>query len=404
MSWGAPRRPKVSNKLGVPNRSEGGDGDIQIRQTNLGAKLFGKLGGIWYDAPFGFEGVTKFGAKLSDHLALTRESVDIYTDGVKVASFGETTTVKEVNLTGKITITSEGTRNVCMGTWSSGDPDTGSDNIAIGVDAGKSLNFHASNPAQGNIAIGSYALNTAATGGTLSDAILNIAIGNNAGGGITTGQRNTCVGGNTGTTAGSGATAITTGDFNTLIGAGASVNTADSQYRIAIGITPVATGDFGIAIGSGVTAGTEVVTIGKALDYITCDFGENATWSHAASDRRAKKDIIDNTLGLSFINDLKTVTFKRKPQSEYPEEFECYDAEATERKNPDNIHYGFIAQDVKEAMDKAGLDKFPAWKVSEAGCQSLGETEFITPLVKAVQELSAKIDTIQTEINNLKAE
>ena len=55
-------------------------------------------------------------------------------------------------------------------------------------------------------------------------------------------------------------------------------------------------------------------------------------------------------------------------------------------------------------MDKAGLDKYPAWKVSEAGCQSLGETEFITPLVKAVQELSAKIDTIQTEINNLKAE
>ncbi len=47
MTWGVPRRPKISNKLGIPNPSEGSDGDIQVRQTNLGAKLFGKIGGRW---------------------------------------------------------------------------------------------------------------------------------------------------------------------------------------------------------------------------------------------------------------------------------------------------------------------------------------------------------------------
>ena len=33
MSWGVPRRPKVSTKLGNPNPREGSDGDIQIKGT-----------------------------------------------------------------------------------------------------------------------------------------------------------------------------------------------------------------------------------------------------------------------------------------------------------------------------------------------------------------------------------
>ena len=47
MSWGGANRPVTSNKLGSPNRREGADGDLQIRQTQLGAKLFGKIGGRW---------------------------------------------------------------------------------------------------------------------------------------------------------------------------------------------------------------------------------------------------------------------------------------------------------------------------------------------------------------------
>ena len=47
MGWGQARRPKISNKLGFPNRSEGSDGDIQVRQTGIGARLFAKLGGRW---------------------------------------------------------------------------------------------------------------------------------------------------------------------------------------------------------------------------------------------------------------------------------------------------------------------------------------------------------------------
>ena len=42
------RRPKVSNKMGFPHRNEGSDGDTQVRQTGIGARLFAKLGGRWF--------------------------------------------------------------------------------------------------------------------------------------------------------------------------------------------------------------------------------------------------------------------------------------------------------------------------------------------------------------------
>ena len=47
MGWEHARRPKVSNKLGIPSPREGSDGDIQVRQTGIGARIFAKLGGRW---------------------------------------------------------------------------------------------------------------------------------------------------------------------------------------------------------------------------------------------------------------------------------------------------------------------------------------------------------------------
>ena len=102
-------------------------------------------------------------------------------------------------------------------------------------------------------------------------------------------------------------------------------------------------------------------------------------------------------MGLAFINNLRTVTFKKKAPSEYPEEFGQYDANQTERKNPDKKLYGFIAQEVKEAMDIAGHSEFTAWSEGKDGMQELGETELITPLVKAIQELTAKVEALENK-------
>jgi len=183
MSWGVPRRPKVSTKLGNPNPREGSDGDIQIKGTALGAKLWGKWSGRWWDIPLSRDGVTKFGVTDSNYLSIDRDSVDIFTNKVKVASFGATTTVKDINLTGKIIITSAGTRNVCIGTGNN-DVSGSTDNIAIGVNAGNALE---------------------------SGSLYNILIGTGAGVLIDTGDANTCIGKDA-------APVLSTGSANTCIG------------------------------------------------------------------------------------------------------------------------------------------------------------------------------------------
>ena len=185
---------------------------------------------------------------------------------------------------------------------------------------------------------------------------------------------------------------IKTGTNNVLLGFHTEASAVDVTYEIVIGAGVDGSNAFA-------GAGTETCKIGRASDFISVDFGENATWAHS-SDVRIKKDIKDNDLGLDFINDLRPVIYKKKAPSEYPEEFDGYDAEETERKNPDKKHYGFIAQEVKEAMDKANHSEFPVWSEDKDSMQQLGELEFITPLIKAVQELSLQVESLKEQLNN----
>ena len=53
-------------------------------------------------------------------------------------------------------------------------------------------------------------------------------------------------------------------------------------------------------------------------------------------------------------------------------------------------------------MDSVGHSEFPVWKENSDGMQELGETELITPLIKAVQELTKKIEEQQKEIDKLR--
>ena len=228
-----------------------------------------------------------------------------------------------------------------------------------------------------NTGVGYAALNVAGTSGAVCDN--NVALGTNAGVAVTSGDANAFIGTYCGDN-------ITSGNYNTYLGYNceASADSVDTE----------------IAIGNGLTGGgTETVRIGISSDYITCDFGENATWGHS-SDKRIKKDIEDNSLGLEFVKKLRTVTFTKKAPSEYPKEFEQYDENVTERKYPNRKNYGFIAQEVKKAMDEVGHSEFPVWKENRDGMQELGEAELITPLVKAVQELSAKVEELESKLNN----
>ena len=123
-------------------------------------------------------------------------------------------------------------------------------------------------------------------------------------------------------------------------------------------------------------------------------YNTNATWTRS-SDERLKKDILTNTdCGLDFINDLRTVTYKWKAPSERPETFTSYDATQTEPAHKEKM-YGFIAQEVKAALDKHNITDFNGWTEGDDGEQGISYEMFIMPLVKAVQELSAKVTALE---------
>ena len=60
-----------------------------------------------------------------------------------------------------------------------------------------------------------------------------------------------------------------------------------------------------------------------------------------------------------------------------------------------------IAQEVKTALDSAGVSTFNGWKEAADGVQGLSSEAFIFPLIKAVQELSAENKALSDRITTL---
>ena len=119
-----------------------------------------------------------------------------------------------------------------------------------------------------------------------------------------------------------------------------------------------------------------------------------------------KKNITDQKLGLDFINDLRTVKYNWKPSHEL-DSTDSQLAHLYKEKEADNemnttvTMHNFIAQEVKTALDKAGVSDFAGWKEDQYGVQQVSREMFIIPLVKAMQELSAKNDALEARIKTL---
>ncbi len=64
-------------------------------------------------------------------------------------------------------------------------------------------------------------------------------------------------------------------------------------------------------------------------------------------------------------------------------------------------HFGLIAQEVKAALDQAGVDDFAGWVLEDKddpnSTQSLRYDQFIAPLIKAVQELAARVAALEAQ-------
>lgn len=145
-------------------------------------------------------------------------------------------------------------------------------------------------------------------------------------------------------------------------------------------------------------------------------------WSHVyannttitTSDARLKTDVTDTPLGLDFIDSLRPVSYKwLVGRNEIVKDADGHPVIDGLDENDKPIyqtvavpgvrtHYGLIAQEVKQALDASGVVDFAGWVQDDLAdsdsTQSLSYEQFIAPMVKAIQELSARVAELEKKI------
>jgi len=89
-------------------------------------------------------------------------------------------------------------------------------------------------------------------------------------------------------------------------------------------------------------------------------------------------------LGLDFVKKLKPAIFQYKPEHL--------------RKKEHKVHFGFMAQDIAELL---GDDtKYAILKKDDKDFYMVDHGELIAPLVKAVQELTARVEELERTLKH----
>lgn len=253
----------------------------------------------------------------------------------------------------------------------------GSGNTAVGQNSLYSNYFGNSNTAVGisslmnnadgeyNTALGSYSLfsnvsgsrNTAVGIQSLYNNVgddffhnignNNTAVGWNSLFSNISGSNNTALGNNSGSN-------ITTGSNNTAIGNDAQIQDGTLSNQVQIGN----------------------LSVTHAYCNVAFQIG---------SDRRFKSNIQNSNLGLNFISKLRPVSYTRKID----------EMQKTE--------YGFIAQEVEEALKESGAGNSGIITVSDEGNYAMRYNDLFSPIVKAIQELKAENEELKNQLEQLKS-
>jgi hypothetical protein len=298
----------------------------------------------------------------------------------------------------------------------------GSNNAAIGFRA-----LYSNTNGGNNAAIGSDTMYSNTTGG------INVAIGTATMYSNTTGDGNAAIGSDT-------MYSNTTGGYNAAIGFRALYSNTNGGNNAAIGSQALSlnlsgSGSSGVGFNAQVTGSSQVQLGGVGTS--TYAYGS----VQDRSDERDKADIRDTVLGLDFINSLRPVDFKWDMREYYrteaptpvarpldlsdnasEEEINNYNTKLAEynafviekdqwlessklanithngSKKRNRYHHGLIAQEVKTVLDQQGID-FGGYQDHTINggddVRSIGYTELIAPMIKAIQELKARIEELE---------
>jgi len=126
------------------------------------------------------------------------------------------------------------------------------------------------------------------------------------------------------------------------------------------------------------------------------------------SDMRDKADIRDTILGLAFINKLRPVDYKWDHRSDYVEKTVnelgepttiTYEKDGSRKRN--RYHHGIITQEIEAIIKETGVDFGGFMDATINGGleqQALGYDEFIGPMIKAIQELTATVEELKQQL------
>jgi hypothetical protein len=246
---------------------------------------------------------------------------------------------------------------------------TGSNNTGIGYQA-----LNQNTTASDNTAVGYQALYSNTTGVGLT------AVGYQALYACSTSNPNTAVGYQAGN--------AVTGNDNTLLG-----------YRCGGYNTPLTTGAACIYLGAYINASsggvTNEITVGYATTgkgastaFINANSGgtyngANSTLWSVTSDQRLKKNIVDNTDGLSKITQIRVRNFEYR----LPEEITELEAHCAIKK--EGVQLGVIAQELQAVLPQCV-------KQESTGVLSVDADNLTWYLVNAIKELKAEFDAYKS--------
>ncbi|MFM1933387.1 MAG: virus [Bacteroidota bacterium] len=286
--------------------------------------------------------------------ALASNTSGVYSTALGYYSLQANTTGQGNTATGanSLKANTTGYYNTAMGASSLLVNTTGKWNTAIGNAA-----LGASN-GDYNTAIGYQAMNSSSTGS------YNTAVGYNSGWSLTSGSKNTSIG------------------YNSL--------TYDYSNSTVLGANAAVTGNNQVQLG----------------DYQTTAYAFGSLQNR--SDARDKVDVRNTKLGLDFIMSLRPVDYKYN----YRDSYRVINADGTETYLPNDgskthkdFNHGFIAQEVQSLMSEKGFDFGGVNDQNKQGGKDvlyLGYTEFIAPMVKAIQDQQSIIEQLKKDLAELK--
>jgi hypothetical protein len=268
---------------------------------------------------------------------------DAYINGVRVGRGGGDDISNTVVGNQALYKNTNGEENIAVGGAALYNNTGGNSNVAIGIAA-----LYNNTSGNGNVAVGKQALVN--INGNGINGTGNVAVGTLAGEQLSP-----------------------TSQFNTFLGTNANVssNTLVFTNSTAIGYDAKVNSSDKIRLGN-----TSVTVIEGQVAY------------SFTSDARDKKDIELLDAGLNFINVLKPVRF-------------IWNARNDGIKDIQEV--GFIAQDLLQAQKDTGITIPRLVHDEDPEHLSITSSSIIPILVKSVQELSAKVNTLEAELNQIKS-